>query len=97
MRLTRQQVDTIRQAAETAFGVGTVVTLFGSRVDDSKRGGDIDLLVRPTDQDHPLRRKLRFLALLEEALGERKIDVVIERPHDVRAIVEVARETGVSL
>lgn len=97
MRLTKQQVESIREAAETAFGAGTVVKLFGSRVDDSKLGGDIDLLVRPPDQDHPLRRKLRFLALLEKALGERKIDVVIEQPHDARPIVRVARETGVSL
>ena len=97
MRLTKQQVEIIRGAAETAFGSGTVVKLFGSRVDDSKRGGDIDLLVRPTDQDHLLRRKLRFLTLLEAALGERKIDVVIEQPHDVRPIVRVAWETGVSL
>lgn len=97
MRLTQEQVEGIRKAAETAFGAGTVVTLFGSRVDDSKRGGDIDLLVRPTEQDQPLRRKLRFLALLEEALGERKIDVVIEQPQDGRPIVRVARETGVSL
>ena len=97
MRLTRQQVESIRRSAETAFGAGTMVKLFGSRVDDSKLGGDIDLLVRPTAQDHLLQRKLRFLALLEEALGERKIDVVIEQPQDTRPIVRVARETGISL
>jgi len=97
VRLTRQQVESIRRSAQTAFGAGTMVKLFGSRVDDSKLGGDIDLLVRPTHQDHLLRRKLRFLALLEGALGERKIDVVIEQPHDARPIVRVARETGVSL
>jgi len=48
-------------------------------------------------QDHLLQRKLRFLALLEGALGERKIDVVIEQTQDARPIVQVARETGVRL
>ena len=49
VRLTKQQTEIIRGAAGTAFGIGTEVTLFGSRVDDSQRAGDIDLPVRPTD------------------------------------------------
>jgi hypothetical protein len=57
VRLTKQQTEIIRGAAETAFGIGTEVTLFGSRVDDSKRGGGIDLPVRPTDPDHLLEQK----------------------------------------
>ena len=45
MRLQPKEVDAITQAAREAFTPGTVVLLFGSRVDDSQRGGDIDLLV----------------------------------------------------
>ena len=97
MRLTGEQVTSIRGAAETAFGSETRVILFGSRVDDNKRGGDIDLLIQPSQIDQPLVRKLRFLALLEQALGERKIDVILESPDDDRPIVRVARETGVVL
>jgi hypothetical protein len=47
MRLSTDQIQAIYQAATTAFGQGTSVWLFGSRVDDAKRGGDIDLLVCP--------------------------------------------------
>lgn len=97
MRLTDQQIAKIRHAAEVAFGASTRVILFGSRVDDSKRGGDIDLLIQPTQIDQPLVRKLRFLGLLERDLGERKIDVVMESPDDPRPIVRVAHETGVAL
>jgi len=47
MRLSTDQIQAIRQAATAAFGQGTSVWLFGSRVDDAKKGGDIDLLVCP--------------------------------------------------
>jgi len=97
MRLTREQAEAIRQAADQAFGVGTDVWLFGSRVDDNKRGGDIDLLLRPQQHDHALTRKLKLLRLLEQQLGERKIDILIETPDDPRPIVRIAHETGVRL
>lgn len=97
MRLTDEQIASIRQAAQEAFGSDVRVTLFGSRVDDHKRGGDIDLLIQPSRIGQPLACKLRFLGLLERDLGERKIDVVVERAHDTRPIVRVAHETGVVL
>jgi predicted nucleotidyltransferase len=99
MRLTPTQIESIRHAAWDVFGQETQVWLFGSRVDDSKRGGDIDLLVHPADPaaGKSLARKIRFLGLLERQLGERKIDVVIEAPDDARPIVQVAHETGVKL
>lgn len=99
MRLTADQVQAIRQAAAHTFGDGAAVWLFGSRVDDSKKGGDIDLLVRPraSAADEPFAKKIRMLTLLERTLGERKIDLVIEQPDDGRAIVSVAHATGIQL
>ncbi|MBS0543667.1 MAG: nucleotidyltransferase domain-containing protein [Proteobacteria bacterium] len=99
MRLAPEQVAAIRQSALEVFGDGTQVWLFGSRADDSKRGGDIDLLVVPpplTAEDRILR-KIRLLSHLERSLGERKLDVVIEKPGDQRPIVRIARETGIRL
>ena len=99
MRLSPDQVQAIRHAATASFGDDTAVWLFGSRVDDSKKGGDIDLLVRPapTAADQPFARKIRMLTLLERLLGERKIDLVIEQPHDPRPIVSVAHTTGIQI
>ena len=48
--------------------------LFGSRVDDSKRGGDIDLLVITHTLGFP--DKLQILADLHQQLGDQKIDLV---------------------
>jgi predicted nucleotidyltransferase len=99
MRLTPNQIATIRQAATEVFGTQAQIWLFGSRVDDSKRGGDIDLLIYPdpTANDDLLRKKIRFLGLLERDLGERRIDVVIENRVQSRPIERIARETGVRL
>lgn len=99
MRLTQDQISAIHSAVVEVFGDGAQVWLFGSRVDDNKRGGDIDLLIRPEPAvtDRLMHRKIRLLGRLEQALGERKIDVVIEQPADTRPIVRVARETGVRL
>lgn len=99
MRLTPEQVTAIRQTAAEVFGDDVGVWLFGSRVDDSKRGGDVDLLMSPVtlDAGQQLLHKIRFLARLERRLGERKVDVVIEAPGDTRPIVRIAHQTGVRL
>jgi predicted nucleotidyltransferase len=99
MRRSPDQVQAIRHAATASFGDDTAVWLFGSRVDDAKKGGDIDLLVRPapTAADQPFAKKVRMLTLLERLLGERKIDLVIEQPHDPRPIVQVAHTTGIQI
>lgn len=99
MRLTPAQIEAIRSSANEVFGTGVQVWLFGSRVDDSKRGGDIDLLVRPASPGaaSSLSSKLRFLGKLEARLGEQKVDVVIEAADDARPIVKIAHEHGVLL
>jgi predicted nucleotidyltransferase len=105
MRLNDDQIQAIRQAATSAFGQGTSVWLFGSRVDDAKKGGDIDLLVCPqvrsaedvAEPQQAFMQKIKMLALLERYLGERKIDLVVEQAQDPRPIVEVAHKTGIKL
>jgi predicted nucleotidyltransferase len=83
MRLSTDQILAIRQAATVAFGQGTSVWLFGSRVDDAKKGGDIDLLVCPqshtaAEGEQGFMQKIKMLTLLERHLGERKVDLVVE-------------------
>ncbi len=77
MRLTATEQDQIKQAVRSWFGAGSQALLFGSRTDDSKRGGDIDLIVqlekRPDDW---YTRKLSLLADLKTRLGDQRIDIV---------------------
>ncbi len=75
--------------------------LFGSRVDDTKRSGDIDLYIETecNDISSIYERKKKFIRELEIKIGEQKIDVVINRiKHNFHIrIYDVARETGVQL
>lgn len=42
MRLKKEHIESIKNIAVNIFGSNVDVYLFGSRVNDSKRGGDID-------------------------------------------------------
>ena len=54
MRLTALQVQVIRQVVAALAGDKAQVILFGSRVDDEKKGGDVDLLITLQEAvEHP--------------------------------------------
>lgn len=76
--------------------------MFGSRVDDAKRGGDIDLLIEPVKElaaDDLVARRSRFVARLYRLLDEQRIDVVVAHgpEDDDRPVVLAAREHGLEL
>ena len=77
------------------------IWLFGSRVDDHKRGGDIDLLIETeeTDVRRIVKTELAFMVKLQMQLGEQKIDVLVDYPSRkvIPPIVEVAKQTGILL
>ncbi len=70
------------------------VYLFGSRVDDAKKGGDIDLLVMSDRLTNDDKRKIKIK--LYELLGEQKIDIVLAAD-DSDPFVKLALATGVKL
>ncbi len=76
MRLTSFQQHSIRESVER-FLPDAKVLLYGSRVDDTKRGGDIDLLVL-TNTPFEQSVKYKILASLYRQIGEQKIDLSIE-------------------
>lgn len=90
MRLTANERQAIRAAGQQHFGV--TPQLFGSRLDDAARGGDIDLFIPgawPATEAVP--RRLRFCAELAARLGERKIDVLVDDGQSSSAILRAAR------
>ena len=100
MRLTPRQRRIIRQTLERHFGHSSLIRLFGSRVDDTARGGDIDLYIEPEiqDPDELVDARLNALAELHRVLGDQKIDIVIRRAGGADLpIHQHARETGIQL
>lgn len=100
MRLTPRQRQIIRTTLKSHFGRSSLIRLFGSRVDDTARGGDIDLYIEPEIQnpDQLVDAKLSALAELHRNLGDRKIDIVICRAGAADLpIHRHARETGIQL
>jgi predicted nucleotidyltransferase len=84
MRLNKTEKTIINKLACKYFGTNARVFLFGSRTDDKKRGGDIDLLIRNDDENSlTLEAKIHFLVELKKIIGDQKIDVVFDN-HQTR-------------
>ncbi len=99
MRLTDDQRALIRDTVASSLGPRAQVRLFCSRVDDSRRGGDIDLLVEiPESLPDRFRRELELGAKLERALGGRRVDLLLVDPATpLQAVHVAARAHGVPL
>lgn len=68
MRLTQDEQWLIKRIVAEIFGDDAELWLFGSRVDDAKRGGDVDLYVVPLSQDDLFMKRVRCLGRLEAVL-----------------------------
>jgi predicted nucleotidyltransferase len=81
MRLTDKEIEAIKKTAVSVFDETVEIRLFGSRTDDSQKGGDIDPEISGADLTRMNTRfKIEFLVLLKLKIGEQKIDVILDRP-----------------
>lgn len=101
MRLTPDEIAAIKETSARHFGAAAGVWLFGSRLDEGTRGGDIDLLVDTnlSDADAAIRAEVAFLTDLKQRIGERKIDLLVDFPsRSIRPpVYHAAREQGMRL
>jgi predicted nucleotidyltransferase len=82
MRLTSAQITAIRQGAAQLAGETARVWLFGSRVRDDARGGDVDLLLElDSPVAEPAQLAARLAAQVSRAMYGRKVDVLIKAPN----------------
>jgi len=94
MRLTPAQVDIIKRTAQSVLGSGIRITLFGSRVSDAGKGGDVDLYIEAPHID--LMKKIQCKVSLQDQL-DMPVDLVIKPPGDNSPISRIAKQEGVRL
>ena len=95
MRLNEVQQEVIKKTFFEIFEEGEIY-LFGSRVDDELKGGDIDLFLEIKNKDNLFKKKIKFLAKIKKILGEQKIDVVFNEDKN-RLIEKEARKWGIKI
>ena len=95
MRLQKQEIHTILQVARNIYGEKVKVYLFGSRLDNTKRGGDIDLLIRTEEEKKGVLARIRMIAQLKFLLGDQKIDIIGD--HEDSIVAQEALLKGVLL
>jgi len=75
MRLYKEQIEVLKNKLKT-LSSNAKIYLFGSRVDDTKKGGDIDLLII---SDELTKKDLRLLRVeFFKYFGEQKIDIILD-------------------
>ncbi len=82
MRLSSEQRHTVQALACAALGEAVQIKVFGSRLDDAARGGDLDLLLSGP-QAVSLVQKAQLGMLLEANLGV-PVDIVLLPPDGPR-------------
>ena len=91
MRLSAVQIEQLKRLASEEAGEGARLRLFGSRLDDQARGGDVDLLLeldRPVAD--PAWLAARLSARASRLLDGRSVDIVVAAPNLVRLPVHEA-------
>lgn len=82
MRLTDNQAKIIRQLANQVAGSQSRVRVFGSRLDDTAKGGDLDLMLElPDAVENPALMAAQMAAQVSRAMQGRKVDVLISAPN----------------
>jgi Nucleotidyltransferase domain. len=99
MRLTPTEIDRLQKTIYALAPDAIAVRLFGSRLDDSAKGGDIDLMI---DFNQPIERpallSTRLAVAISRAMQGRSVDVVLRAPNLVEGTVhKVAELEGILL
>jgi predicted nucleotidyltransferase len=97
MRITTQQQQALKELV-LALG-GAEVYVFGSRLDDNQRGGDVDILVQVAQTvDNPAWLSALISAKASRLFDGRQVDVVLAAPNLAQSSIHAhAYATGVRL
>ena len=86
MRLSADQISNLRKTVTSLIKDVTEIRVFGSRLDDSRSGGDLDLVVE-SEQSHGILEKADLKIALERVLGL-PVDVLLVTRNGAQSIFE---------
>lgn len=85
MRLTAEQIKHIAELVHVVAGTQARAYVFGSRLDDEARGGDLDLMLELTEPvNNPALLSASLAAKISRIMGGRKVDVLLSAPNLMR-------------
>ena len=99
MRLDPKAIEIITSRTKSVIGEDIAIWLFGSRVDDQLKGGDIDLLI---EVNHKLENRVavacQINAKIQIALGAQRLDIILKDVETANLpIHERAKKNGIRL
>ncbi len=95
MRLSKNQILAILKAKEKIFP-NSQIYLFGSRTDNTRAGGDIDLYILSDNRVlDGVKKRIEFLVLLKSLIGDQKIDVILATQSQNRLIDKIVKKEGI--
>jgi predicted nucleotidyltransferase len=96
MRLNDHQIQAIRQTALLVAGRNVRVRVFGSRLNDVAKGGDLDLMLELAEPvENAALMSAKMSALVSRAMQGRKVDVLLSAPNLMRLpIHDIAFKEG---
>jgi predicted nucleotidyltransferase len=98
MRLTPAEIEAIVRAVHEVFGETARVRVFGSRVRDDLKGGDLDLFVEVEPGDASIANEQRVRELITPSLDDLRTDILLhERGRPTTPIELIALRDGVLL
>ncbi|WP_028950178.1 nucleotidyltransferase domain-containing protein [Sulfurihydrogenibium subterraneum] len=97
LRLSKEEIQAIKDLALDIFGKDVRLWIFGSRANQSRKGGDIDIYIETHNLENIVEKQIKYLSRLKLKIGDQKIDLII-RPYDCEEIICLeAKNTGVRL
>jgi len=93
LRLSTKEINLIKSRVKAIFGE-TIIYLFGSRIDDNKIGGDIDLYIIPKVNDEIFKKKIKIKSVLEDILFK-PVDIIIAK--DKNRLIEIEAMKGLKI
>ena len=93
MRLNKKEIAIIKNNTNKIFGDSKII-LFGSRMDDNKNGGDIDLYIIPENYENWFAKKSKLKSILEYSLYK-PVDIVVSQNNN--RLIEIEAQKGIEL